>query len=50
MATNAVTADYRTSGAVRERRWHPGARITVAILLAVVSWTPILVAGMLLGR
>lgn len=48
MATNAFIA-APTAAVRQDRRWHPGTRVIVAIVLALVSWTPILIAGALLG-
>jgi len=50
MASTPIAVDYSTTAAPSVRRWNPGVRITVAIVLAVLSWTPILVASVLLGR
>jgi hypothetical protein len=50
MASKAVIAECEASVADRDSRWHPGACVAVAIVMALVSWTPILVAGALLNR
>lgn len=50
MASKPLAADSSNAAASRDRRWHPGTRVTVAILLAFLSWAPILLASVLLGR
>lgn len=49
MVSKIVAAERNASLVDRDSRWHPGACVVLAVVLALASWTPILVAGALLS-
>ncbi|WP_156397552.1 MULTISPECIES: hypothetical protein [unclassified Sphingomonas] len=49
MISKIVAAERTASVVDRDSRWHPGACVMVAIVLALASWAPVLVAGALLS-
>ena len=48
MVRKAFTAEPSVFVARHDPRWHPGACVMTAVVLAAISWTPILAAWALL--